>query len=47
MLFREYDIYYLKDVFQKIPILYPEVIVLFIREGGNWEEKRFIIFLCA
>lgn len=47
LLFREDDIYYLKDIFQKIPILHPEVIVLFIREGGNWEKKRCIIFLCA
>lgn len=47
LLFREDDVYYLKDIFQKIPILYPEVIVLFIREGGNWKKKRFIIFLCA
>lgn len=47
LLFGEYDIYYLKDIFQKIPILYPEAIALFIREGGNWEKKRFITFLCA
>lgn len=39
LLFREDDIYYLKDIFQKIPVLYPEVIVLFIREEGNWEKK--------
>lgn len=47
LLFREDDIYYLKDIFQKIPILYPEVIVLLIREEGNWEKKRLIIFLCS
>lgn len=47
LLFREDDIYYLKGIFQKIPILYPEVIVLLIREEGNWEKKRLIIFLCS
>lgn len=45
LLFREDDIYYLKDIFQKIPILYPEVIVLFNREEGNWEKIHYI-FVC-
>jgi len=46
LLCREDDIYYLKDIFQKILILYPEVIVVFIREGSNW-DKFYYIFVCS
>lgn len=44
LLFREDDIYYLKDIFQQISILYPEVIVLFIREKAIGKGKNSLHF---